>query len=63
MARPFATDVGGDGGGQVAEIRQHVDNHLGYLSFWRELEAAAGPTEAEVEPEPLRPKGFARFFR
>ena len=48
--------------GQVVEIRQHVDDLLGYLSFWREL--AAEPEVEEVEEEaPPRPKGFARFFR
>ena len=54
--------------GQVVEIRQHVDDLMGYLSFWREL-AAAGPEagdeveEEEEEEAPPRPKGFARFFR
>jgi len=51
--------------GQVVEIRQHVDNLMGYLSFWRELEGGAGAAGAESPEEepPPRPKGFARFFR
>jgi ketosteroid isomerase-like protein len=62
--------------GQITEVRQHVDDVLGYLAFWRALatpEPAPEPepvAEPEVEPEPepeptpeppRRKLGFARF--
>jgi len=60
--------------GQIAEVRQHVDDFLGYLGFWRALGGDAGggngapapepPAAPEPEPEEapvLRRKGFARF--
>src|SRR5206468_11906171 len=59
--------------GQITEVRQHVDDVLGYLGFWRAL-ATPAPwepepvPEPEVEPEPeptpeppRRKLGFARF--
>ena len=57
--------------GQITEVRQHVDDVLGYLGFWRALAAPPEPEpapEPEVEPEPepapeppRRKLGFARF--
>jgi ketosteroid isomerase-like protein len=45
--------------GQITEVRYHVDDVMGYLSFWRALAEGAGsgaaPTpepEAAPEPEP-----------
>ena len=49
--------------GQVVEIRQHVDDLLGYLSFWRGLAAEPEAGDEVEEEAPPRPKGFARFFR
>src|SRR5207244_8114975 len=62
--------------GQITELRQHVDDVLGYLGFWRALATPASSAapepepapEPEVEPEPeptpeppRRKLGFARF--
>jgi hypothetical protein len=56
-------------GGQIVEIRQHVDDPRAYAAFWASL-TGTGPaapepvqeSESLEEPSP-RPKGFARFFR
>jgi len=60
--------------GQITEVRQHVDDVLGYLGFWRALATPASSPppepepapepEAEPEPAPEPPRrklGFARF--
>jgi len=38
--------------GQITEVRQHVDDVLGYLAFWRALATPASPPEPEPAPEP-----------
>ena len=64
-------------GGQVVEVRQHVDNVTAYAAFWSALAPGSGNREAQQaepdvqqaepevrEPEPAPPprkKGFARF--
>jgi hypothetical protein len=60
--------------GQITEVRYHVDDVMGYLSFWRTLAEAAPAPEPEAAPEPepeqepepapeppRRKLGFARF--
>jgi len=38
--------------GQITEVRQHVDDVLGYLAFWRTLAQGGGGAAETPEPEP-----------